>query len=282
MSNSNQYIFLSGLPRTGSNLLSSILNQNPKLHSEGVSALCRILWDLNGSLKSHMLYNEMAAVRRNTDEDRKRIVLGVMDNYYNLENRVIFDKNTSWTLGGNLDLVYEYVTDSPKVIVMTRKILDIARSYIRIHIDNGATQAEAEETVLNLTTPGRNPLMRPIAGLLGATINDKGQFLFIDYDDLLADAPAVIESVYAFCELEPYDHTFSNLVLQYPEDETVILKGLMGVRPEIGRRVIQVDLSEAALEKIDFVQKLIDDARAYPGDPFVIERAIAFYNDNIN
>ena len=42
---------LSGLPRTGSTLLSAILYQNPKIHAEGNSGLCQLMWDLEVSCK---------------------------------------------------------------------------------------------------------------------------------------------------------------------------------------------------------------------------------------
>ena len=40
-----KFFFISGLPRTGSTLLSSILYQNPLIHAEGNSPLCQLMWD---------------------------------------------------------------------------------------------------------------------------------------------------------------------------------------------------------------------------------------------
>ena len=44
-----QFVFLSGLPRTGSTLLSAILSQNPKIYSEGNSAVCQLMYDMQQS-----------------------------------------------------------------------------------------------------------------------------------------------------------------------------------------------------------------------------------------
>ncbi len=44
--NKKNFYFISGLPRTGSTLLSSILYQNPLIHTEGNSALCQLMWDI--------------------------------------------------------------------------------------------------------------------------------------------------------------------------------------------------------------------------------------------
>ncbi len=40
-----EIVLLSGLPRTGSTLLQNILVQNTKIHAEGNSGLCQIMWD---------------------------------------------------------------------------------------------------------------------------------------------------------------------------------------------------------------------------------------------
>jgi hypothetical protein len=42
-------IALSGLPRSGSTLLSSILSQNIDIHAEGNSAVCQLMWDMEVS-----------------------------------------------------------------------------------------------------------------------------------------------------------------------------------------------------------------------------------------
>ena len=38
--------YLAGLPRTGNTLLSSILNQNPKIHMTPNSMLCQMAWNI--------------------------------------------------------------------------------------------------------------------------------------------------------------------------------------------------------------------------------------------
>ena len=44
-----QFVCLSGLPRSGSTLLTAILSQNPLIHAEGNSAVCQLMWDLHQS-----------------------------------------------------------------------------------------------------------------------------------------------------------------------------------------------------------------------------------------
>ena len=48
----DQLVCLSGLPRTGSTLLSSLLSQNPTIHSEGYSGLCELMWQTEKTCES--------------------------------------------------------------------------------------------------------------------------------------------------------------------------------------------------------------------------------------
>jgi hypothetical protein len=271
------------MPRTGSNLLSSILNQNEAIHSEGFSAMCRILWNFHYGITDVQTYNEMAAVRKNKEEVAKRIGTSLFDSYYGLSNKVIFDKCTSWTLDNNIDVVKKYVTESPKIIVLTRKIEDVAKSYVNVYLKNGYSQEEAENMALNLNGPGTNPLMRPIAGILYSKVRkDAANFMYVDYDDLVNDTKKTVDSLYTFCDIPAFDHKYTDIELKYPEDETVILKGLMGVRSDIGKRVVDIDLSEKAKNKIKDIEDLLAEAEKSPEDEATVRKAQDFYTYNTN
>ena len=47
------YHFLAGLPRSGNTLLSSILNQNPLIHSSPLSPINQIMWQQEQNLNNH-------------------------------------------------------------------------------------------------------------------------------------------------------------------------------------------------------------------------------------
>ena len=282
-SNGNRYIFLSGMPRTGSNLLSSILNQNESIHSEGFSAMCRLLWNFHSGVTDNQTYNELAAVRKNKEEVTKRIGTGLFDSYYGLSNKIIFDKCTSWTLDSNIDVVKKYVTDSPKIVVLTRKIEDVAKSYVNVYIKNGYSQYDAENMALNLNGPGTNPLMRPIAGILYSKVRkDAANFMYVDYDDLVKDTKKTVDSLYTFCDIPAFDHKYTNIELKHPEDETVILKGLMGVRSDIGKRVVDINLSEKAKNKVKIIEDLLAEVEKSPEDEATVRKAQDFYKYNTN
>jgi len=75
--NMKKYYFMSGLPRSGSTLLSSILNQNPRMHSGPSSPVVATMLALESSLSNDELY----LAYPKPDQARK-IISSVIDNYY--------------------------------------------------------------------------------------------------------------------------------------------------------------------------------------------------------
>ena len=79
-----QFVCLSGMPRSGSTLLSSILSQNPIIHAEGNSAVCQLMWDMHISCTKHVDEQIGATNREYTIRD---LVVQIPNTYYkNVEN----------------------------------------------------------------------------------------------------------------------------------------------------------------------------------------------------
>ena len=83
-----KYHFISGLPRSGSTLLSSILKQNPRFTadiSDPLHSFCHsIIRDINGAVGMD------AAV---PIEKRKRLMRDLFDSFYSDGNEVCFNTN---------------------------------------------------------------------------------------------------------------------------------------------------------------------------------------------
>ena len=92
----SQFVCLSGLPRSGSTLLSAILSQNPLIHAEGNSAVCQIMWDTHTSCLTKAFEQLKANNREKTVFD---LVSQVPHIYYkNIPEKIVVDKCRSWTL----------------------------------------------------------------------------------------------------------------------------------------------------------------------------------------
>ena len=277
----NNYIFLSGMLRAGSNLLSSILNQNKLIYAEGISAMCNILWDFNLSISNEGTRRELLAVNKNNDEKIKKIIKSIFNSYYEKENKIIFDKNPSWTITENIKLLERYVTDKPKIIILTRNIEDVAKSYINILLQNDYLQDDAEQIVFNFDEAGTNPLMRPVAGVMNSKINnDLADFFYIDYDDLISNTEKIINDLYIFCNIPNFKHSYSNIEIKYPENQKYTFKNMIEVRPEISKRKIDVSLSQKALDKINDINSLLNKINTDPKNSDTIKEFEIFYKNN--
>lgn len=226
------FVALSGLPRTGSTLLSAILSQNPEIHAEGNSSVCQLMWDMQVSCQSNSFEQLQANGRQSTQEDLIRSIPAI---YYKNTNALnIVDKCRSWTLPANMDMLKRYITDDPKVIVLTRPVEEIVESFVRLRKNNGWT-GDLESDLL---IPDSEPIMRSLGGVEWAQENNTGEFLFLEYAELVDDAQDVIKRIYNFCNWEFFPHYFTNIKSLYKENDKVY--GLIGqhdVRPEIGYRI---------------------------------------------
>lgn len=225
------FVALSGLPRTGSTLLSAILSQNPEIHAEGNSAVCQLMWDMQVSCETGSS-EQLAANHRDSTQDA--LVSAIPAIYYrDVRATHIVDKCRSWTLPPNMAMLRRYVTDKPRVLVLTRPIDEIVRSFVELRRANGWT-GDLERGLLE---PGSEPIMRSLDGVTLARESGSDEFLFIEYAHLVHDTDEVIRSIYQFCGFEPFTHDLTHIVNHHPEDDTVY--GLLGqhdIRPTIGVR----------------------------------------------
>ena len=228
----SRLIFLSGLPRTGSTLLTSILSQNKKIHTEPNSALCQLMWDMQVSCQ------QTEQIQNRPDLPAK-LIAEIPKVFYAGVSGYIIDKCRSWTLPANIELITNYISPDYKMIVMTRPIIDIVRSFVFVRKMNGWTDPEA-----GLLDDGSEPIMRSLDGVRYARSIDTGQFLFLDYDRLITEPESVTADIYDFTGWKPYRHDFTNIVNLKPErDDLLGLVGLHDIRPTISRRQLDVELS---------------------------------------
>ena len=235
-----QFVALSGLPRTGSTLLSSILSQNPKIHAEGNSAVCQLMWDVQQSV----LNSEQIKA---TNRDLLDVLVKPIPHTYYAEvtKPIIVDKCRSWTLSANVEMLNRYFDNAPKIIVLVRPIVEIVASCLNLFKNNGVTHLQA-----GLLDDGSEPIMRSLAGVEWARKNNNGEFLFVTYDELVDDTQVSLDRIYEHCGWQPFSHNFDEIVNQYQENDDVYgLKGQHDIRPQVSRRTVDIDLSDELIEK---------------------------------
>jgi sulfotransferase len=256
INNKEKKIFcLSGLPRSGSTLLSAILNQNPIIHSEGNSALCQLMWDafnsLNGNAKEQLAANN----KQNIDFD---LIRGIFKIYYKNvldEESIIIDKSRAWTHPENLHIINKYIDPNIKIIVLERPINEIVKSLGKI-MENNLIGINLKQFLI----PNTEPLMRSLAGLHWAKNNNiNNTFLFITYDELVSKPREVIKGIYDFLKLDYYEHNFDNIINKYNENDNAYpVKDLHRIRPIIGKQENNYILDpeiESICEQLENIRK---------------------------
>ena len=242
----DQFVCLSGLPRSGSTLLSAILCQNPKIHAEGNSAVCQLMWDMKQSLLNNC--NEQI-IANNRNHTIYNLISNIPNIYYkdiDINEKIIVDKCRTWTLHDNVEILKKYVDNNIKIIVLERPIVEIVNSIVKLYRKNN--RIIDVEKLLDIET---EPIMRPFAGIINAKKNNlDNNFLFISYKELIENTEETIKKIYNFCNWEYFNHDFNNIISKYKEnDEIYGLNGFHDVFSKIKINISDIDLPEYIIEK---------------------------------
>jgi sulfotransferase len=257
--------FLSGLPRSGSTLLSSILNQNPDIYSGANSPMCGMMFNLEQSILASEQYRAYPK-----PEVMPATITGVLNNYYSDRSEpIIIDKSREWSIQEHFNVLLRNMDKDPKVILTVRNVTDILASFIYMIYQNPQSPSFIDQEIqarqeFNFYRPiddiRCDHLMRPkglidnaLYGIAFAMLEEnKDYFHIVEYEDLINNTKQTIDGVYEFLSLDPYNHDYSNIINLAPEDDRVYgLKGLHDVRSEISRREINKEeiLSPYVLNK---------------------------------
>lgn len=142
MNTSKSYHFISGLPRSGSTLLSAILRQNPRFHAGMTSPVSGLFNSLVSSVSAGSEMSTLVSTGQ-----RKRLLKGLFDSYYAdlPESRsVVFDTNRAWT--GSLSALVELFPEC-KMLCCVRNVAWVIDSVER------QFQANAFENTRLFATP---------------------------------------------------------------------------------------------------------------------------------
>jgi sulfotransferase len=222
-----QYYFISGLPRSGSTLLSAILRQNPKFHT-GISDTLVSHFRSQIEVSNEVPSNEF-------DEQRlKHILTSTVDSfYYNVKKPIIFNTNRLWTnLLPELKALYPYT----KVICCVRDINRIIDSFERMHQKNPFTISSVygKSVDLNVYTRSHSLMVEggvvklPYDSLKSAFTGPHSDMLMlVEYDILTKNPEGTMKAIYNFIGQPYYNHDFNDVESSYDEyDSNIRLKGL--------------------------------------------------------
>jgi len=217
---SKTFFFMAGLPRSGSTLLSAILNQNPDIYvtpSADTSSL--ILSLFKTSQVSESFHAGFAP------EGYRNIMARLPEAFYeHIDKPYIVDKNRNWGTPENIEIA-ELFTNKVKIICPVRPILEILASFVSLAEKNPnnfidkfvpeypvsqfRSKNDARCDAMMAANKHIEMNIFSIASSLDPRHQDK--FHFVAYADLVSKPEKVIEAVYNFLEIPKFEHTFDNL-----------------------------------------------------------------------
>jgi sulfotransferase len=214
--------YIAGLPRSGSTLLSALLNQNPRFYSGPSSPVIGIMMQMQADLSQNELYLAYPKPQQATE-----LVASVASHYYSdVNNPVVFDKNRSWP--NNIGMIFGFLNDNPKILCPVRDVSEILTSFITMHRRNpyevGGRINFIDEMLIKsnipLTDDNRCQFLAGPNGILGQSYNGMKQLVvegkqrfmhFIEYNDLVNNPKETMKQIYDFLEEPYFEHDFENI-----------------------------------------------------------------------
>jgi sulfotransferase len=231
--------FISGLPRSGSTLLSALLRQNPRFVAGVTSPLAMLCGNLLHSMSGA---KEFASFF--TDARRHAVIRGLFDSYYAdvARGRVVFDTNRTWT--ARLPLLAQLFPQA-RVICCVREVPWVIDSLERLVRGNALQPSRLFDYRVAGSIYSRvSTLMDPEKGLVGlawsalreAWFSELGdRLILVRYGSLARDPAGVMGALYAALGEAPFAHDFAHVEYEAEAyDADLGLPGLHRVRPAVG------------------------------------------------
>jgi sulfotransferase len=232
-----RFHFISGLPRSGSTLLSAILRQNPRFEAAMSGPVAGLL----GTMLVEMSGRNEFSVFIN-DDQRQRVIRGIVDNYYaDRDEDVVFDTSRAWC--ARMNVVNELFPES-KVIACVRHMPWVIDSIERL-IQKNTFQPSS---IFNYTAGGtvytRADGVAGGDGMVGYAYNALKEAFFgahadklmlVQYETLVTDPGRALSAIYEFIGEPAFEHDFEHVEYDAEAfDKKTGTPGLHTVRPKVG------------------------------------------------
>jgi len=219
---SKTFYFMAGLPRSGSTLLSSLLNQNPRFYSGPSSPVVAAMKALEAELSNCELF-----ISYPKPDQARQMIASVLPQFYtDRDEPVIFDKNRSWT--NNVEYIPGYMGISPKIICPVRDTAEILTSFISMIKRNpfhvaGKVNFIDEMLIksnIPITDENRCQFLASPNGILGQSVDGLRKVLMegydknihlVEYQDLVKSPGKTLKKLYNFLEEEFFEHDFEKI-----------------------------------------------------------------------
>lgn len=222
--------FMAGLPRSGSTLLRSILNQNEFLYSGPISPSVELLYYTDKYFQS----SEMLLASPQP-EACFNVLSNMMHNFYEPilkkegKSKIIeFNR----AIPNNIERFRTYIKEDVKIVCPVRSIPEILASFISLIHRNSDKVSFVDQYLIDngieVNDDTRCDYLMSDYGIVGQALfamsrpfirGEEGLLKIVEYDDLVENTDEVMNEIYDFWGLERYSHTYVDLENKYPEND---------------------------------------------------------------
>ena len=221
--------FLSGLPRSGSTVISSLLNQHPKIHSSSTSGLIDIMGAICAAWEGSP---STVAQNSNKDEVYRLLRTSIESKYEPISKEVIVDKNRGWANSIIMETMKHVINCEPKIIATVRHPADCAASFVRV-----AKPKDLDSFLRNSELIKH--LKSSYATLKDGFEKNPNNFCFIDYDEFLSNPQQEMDKICDFLDIEKYNFDFDNIdtnVVSEKDEEAWGIPDLHKIAPKLEKQ----------------------------------------------
>jgi sulfotransferase len=228
--------FISGLPRSGSTLLSGILRQNPRFQAGMSGPLAGLLGALVGQMSARSEFSVFI-----DDARRQRVLQGLFDSFYaDSPADVIFDTSRAWCAW--MPAIAQLFPQA-KVIACVRDVSWVVDSIEKLVQRNVFSPSSIFAYTAGGTVYTRaNAVVAP-DGMVGGPYDalkqacygaQRDRLLLVQYESLTSDPAATLRALYDFIGEPHFAHDFEHIDFDVREfDERAGTPGLHTVRPAV-------------------------------------------------
>ena len=229
-----KYHMITGLPRSGSTLLSSILKQNPRFHASITDPLAILTKGVIESSQDGPGMKTEVPIER-----RKNTVRGLFDGFYKgVDKEVIFNTNRAWTYG--IHMVKEIFPES-RMIVCVRDIKWILDSFELAYRRNpleknsifGGVGGSVYDRMDMLMEKGGIVEFAYTGVKQAITGSEKYMIMLVEYDQLCKNPEGMMRAIYNFIGEPYYEHDFNNVEASWDEYDAEIGMDLHKIKQRV-------------------------------------------------
>lgn len=218
-----QFVMMSGIPRSGSSVLGSLLNQHPLIHSSTTSPVIDLIEIIDNN------WNNISAAYVNRHPDQYgNIINGMIAGaYHHIDKPVIIDKNRLWPRHGKL--MINALGSKPKIICTARSIPEILSSYILLINKNSDKITFVDQDLIdnNLAINNKNRcrilwekyINHPYTSFRMGYNSFDIDMCIVEYNDIVNNSQYTMNRICEFIGIETYQVDINNMQSMLENDD---------------------------------------------------------------